>query len=170
MNPGVHAAITAAQAEEKRKRDMEEERMTRYTPDELDQEWEFKIVRSSTDAFRKPEIFQRVVEEETLAGWQLLEKLDNGRLRFKRPARARRRDAMLPEGIDPYRTQVGGANSQAAMVILGVLMAAMLGFGVLFMVSTPAGLNFSKLWPMIAAGAGIFVLAIAAVMMAARRK
>jgi len=153
MNPGVHAAITAAAAE-KRKRDQEEERMTRYNPEELETDWEFKIVRSNTPIFRKPEILQRVREEEALAGWQLLEKLDDNRLRFKRPANAARRDAALPPGVDPYRTQVGG-NPAAIAIALGVMMFAVLG-GILFLF-TSRGEVIDGSMPIIIAAIIIFV-------------
>ena len=103
---GAHAAAHAAQ--EKRKRDrQEEEEMTRYNRSELEQDWEFKIVRSATGAFKKPEVLQAVIQQEALAGWQMVEKFDNTRVRFKRPASAARNDISLPTGIDPYRTDYG---------------------------------------------------------------
>ncbi len=64
--------------------------MAGYTPQELAEGWEFKFVRSSTSAFRKPEFLRRVLEEEGRSGWVLLEKFDNGRIRLKRPMSARR--------------------------------------------------------------------------------
>jgi hypothetical protein len=158
MNPAIHAAIAAA-AEEKRKRDEEEERMTRYTPDELEQDWEFKIVRSSTNAFRKTQVFEQVVQEESLAGWQLLEKLDDGRLRFKRPVSVRRRDTMLPPGIDPYRTTVG---SNATPVILALTVTILL-IGVLVAVFTTQELSAGPipvLIPMLVIGLVVFALVV----------
>ena len=103
--------------------------MTKYSVDEIEGDWEFKIVRSSSGAFRRPEIFQTLLQEESLAGWELVEKLDDRRVRFKRRKDARRRDAALPPGIDPYRSQYGRDTTTAA-VIIGVVIALVLGFGV----------------------------------------
>jgi hypothetical protein len=122
----AHIAAHAA-AEEMQ---IEEEQMTNYTRDELANDWEFKIVRSASDAFSKPEVFQQVVAEETLAGWQLLEKLDNGRIRFKRPVSARRKDEMLPEGVDPYRTTYGMSE---IMMVFWVISAIMLVLGLIIL-------------------------------------
>ena len=130
MNPGIHGAhIAAAAAEKRRRQHEEEERMTTYSNDELNGEWEFKIVRSGSGAFRKPEGFQKMLNEESIAGWQLLEKLDNSRVRLKRPKGARQRDAMLPPGIDPYRIQKG-TDTRAFLIILGVGLTALLVAGV----------------------------------------
>ena len=65
----------------------EEEEMTKYTDADLQGDWEFKIVRSNLAGFRKPEVLQQVCAEEAKAGWILVEKFDNQRLRFKRPHR-----------------------------------------------------------------------------------
>ena len=123
---GAHIAAHAA-AERRRQQQEEEERMTSYNPNDLNQDWEFKIVRSTTNQFKKPDVFQQMVEEESLSGWQLLEKLDNGRVRFKRPVSARKRDAMLPPGIDPYCTQYG--MSEGALG-LSIVLAIMLFVGI----------------------------------------
>ena len=61
MNPGVHAAIAAAHKKKEEKE--EEERLTNYAINELNDGWEFKIVRSELGAFRKPENFQRLLDE-----------------------------------------------------------------------------------------------------------
>lgn len=117
-------AIVAAAAERRRQMQLaeEEENVTGYTPDDLQGDWEFKIVRSDAAAFHKPEAMNQLVEEEARAGWVLLEKFDDGRVRFKRPRTARARDAFLPDGVDPYRTQYGAYNAQRAMV-MGAVMA-----------------------------------------------
>ena len=95
--------------------------MSEYTPDGSQGDWEFKIVRSDTAAFRKPEVLEKLVEEEARAGWVMLEKFDDSRVRFKRPRSARARDAFLPAGVDPYRTQHGAYTARRAMV-LGLVM------------------------------------------------
>jgi hypothetical protein len=117
---GAGAAAHAAQV--KKKKQQEEEEMTQYTNRELSEDYEFKIVRSATGAFKKRENVEQVIAEEAAAGWVLVEKFDNERLRFKRPASARRKDAMLPPGIDPYRTNFGVGEGGLAVIILGVMV------------------------------------------------
>lgn len=131
---GAHIAAHVA-AERRKKLQEEEERMTRYNPDEVSGDWEFKIVRSATEQFKKPEIFQQMVEDESLAGWQLLEKLDNSRVRFKRPVSARKRDAMLPAGVDPYRTQYGISEN---MMGLWVAVTILLVMGIIIFIAIMA--------------------------------
>ena len=126
---GSHVAIHAA-AEDKRKKQEEEEKMTNYSQAELGGEWEFKIMRSTFGAFRKPQVLQALIEEEAQAGWEMVEKFDEYRVRFKRPVRARNNDAMLPDYYDPYRTQYGGLGSRNTMVMVGIGLALLLLAGV----------------------------------------
>ena len=69
--PIIAAAVAAAQQQE------EEDELTRYTTDELAQDWEFKIVRSSFGAFGSTEKLRHLMAEEAEAGWIFLEKLDS---------------------------------------------------------------------------------------------
>jgi hypothetical protein len=71
--------------------------------------WEFKIVRAQRDVFHDPLVFQRLCEEEANSGWILLEKLDDRRVRFKRPIALREiiKADMMP--VDPYRSHYGTA-------------------------------------------------------------
>jgi hypothetical protein len=101
----MSAGAAAAAAEAERRRKEEEEEMTKYTDADLQGDWEFKIVRANTMAFRKPDVFRQVCAEEARAGWTLVEKFDDSRLRFKRPISARAGDAGLE--FDPYRTHYG---------------------------------------------------------------
>ena len=96
--------------------------MTRYTGEELTEDFEFKIVRSQTGAFKKRETVEQVMAEESVAGWKFVEKFDDNRLRFKRPASARRNDFSLPPGVDPYRTTYGMGEGTMAVVIIGVVL------------------------------------------------
>ena len=113
---------TAAAAAHRR-RLMEEEETVGYSADELAEDWEFKIVRSVMGRFDDPAVFRSVVQEESRAGWQLLEKFDDNRIRFKRPRAAREQDGYLPSGVDPYRTRYGISEAQLAAVIIGVMLA-----------------------------------------------
>ena len=95
--------------------------------------WEFKILRSAQDSFRDPSALKQVLEEEAIAGWILLEKLDDRRLRFKRPIAMREvlRGELMP--IDPYRTTYGQNSpwAKVAIATIGVLVLVLpsyLGF------------------------------------------
>ena len=131
---GAGAAAAAAAA--RRRREEEEELMTPYSREELENDWEFKIIRSQTGAFRKQEALQKLMEEEAQAGWQLVEKFDNSRARFKRPRSARQRDAQLPAGVDPYRVHYGISEVAFAATILLVIFGA---FGLVMLVAYTFG-------------------------------
>ncbi len=105
--------------------------------------WEFKIVRASSDVFRDPSVLKRLCEEEASAGWIMLEKLDDRRIRFKRPIAMREviRADLLP--IDPYRTTYGTARSWKNWAIAGgglllLVLPAYLGFILISDVIRPA--------------------------------
>jgi len=86
--------------------------------------WEFKIVRSHRDLFHKPAVFQKLCEEEALAGWILLEKLDDRRVRFKRLIALR--NIIDPQQLpfDPYRSYYGSSwTAQSGLSIVAVLIA-----------------------------------------------
>ena len=121
--------VVAAAAAAKRRQMLlaEEEDMASYTQDDLRNDWEFKIVRSGTAAFRKTEVLSKLLEKEAQAGWVMLEKLDDNRIRFKRPRSARAKDAYLADGIDPYRTQYGTPVTRQALVGVGLLVFLVLG-------------------------------------------
>lgn len=114
------AIAAAAAAEAKRKREEEEERMTTYGNSDLEG-WEFKIVRSNMGKFRNYETVKRICDEEAASGWELVEKFDDSRLRFKRKTSHRAQDAHRP--TDPYRTETGIASSTLGLFITGTLLA-----------------------------------------------
>ena len=118
------AAAGAAAAAAARAR-QEEEEMTPYSSQDLAQEWEFKILRSTTSRFRNPVVLHAILAEEARAGWTLLEKFDDTRIRLKRPARARAGDAALD--FDPHRTWVGISPTQFAIL---VVTATLVGIGI----------------------------------------
>ncbi len=122
MSAGAHVA--AAHAEQQRKEQQEEEEaMTRYNRDELEGDWEFKIVRSGTGKFKSREIVAQLRAEEAQASWQMVEKFDDKRIRFKRPLSAQRNDAQLPPQIDPYRTTYGiSENAMGAIVGITIIV------------------------------------------------
>jgi hypothetical protein len=112
-------AIAAAIARERR----EEEEMTPYSPSDSSENWEFKILRSATGKFRDSIWLRGILQEEGRAGWTMVEKFDDSRVRLKRPAGARANDATL--GFDPYRTSLGTSQARlATWIVLGSLVAA----------------------------------------------
>jgi hypothetical protein len=123
---GAHIAFHAARRR-REQQETEEIDMTPYTRDELQAGWEFKVMRSATGAFKDPDALEEMLAQESLAGWDLLEKFDDQRVRLKRPSSARRKDALLAAGYDPYRTQHGysaeglALRIVAALTLLGVL-------------------------------------------------
>ena len=129
------AVIAAAAAEQARQRLLqEEEELTPYSEHDLSEDWEFKIVRSGTSAFRKPEEFAKLLEDEGRFGWVLLEKLDDARVRLKRRVGSRGKAPLGGQEADPYRSVYGmSPNRQAAMiafVVMGV-MVLMVGLMIL---------------------------------------
>jgi len=130
MNAAASAgAASAAAAAERQRQAEEEEEMTGYRADELAQDYEFKILRSSMGAFKRPERLQQVLDEEARAGWVLVEKFDDSRLRLKRPAAARERDGKL--GLDAYRTYVGLSPNALALLIIAATVGIMLTGGLM---------------------------------------
>jgi hypothetical protein len=133
VGAGAAGAAAAAAAELQRQ---EEEEMTPYSTKDLDEGWEFKIVRSNFGTFRSQEKLQAVLEEEKRGGWVLVEKFDDQRIRLKRPAGAKASQGELADGYDPYRTTVGMGQSAVVLTVLGITAAAALGFTLLAMVMT----------------------------------
>jgi len=82
--------------------------------------WEFKILRTSGNGFRHPKALQKVCAEEAESGWILLEKLDDRRLRFRRPVMAREHDHLAK--IDPYRAYYGISSELAAAISVTILI------------------------------------------------
>jgi hypothetical protein len=117
------AGGAAAAAQVARRMRQEEEEMTPYSKSELADNWEFKIIRSSTNTFRDPAKTRAILEEEARAGWMLVEKFDNSRIRLKRPASARAGDGNL--GFDPYRTTVGLGERALALIIIGAVLGSL---------------------------------------------
>ncbi|MGI6362201.1 MAG: hypothetical protein ACOX21_00140 [Bacillota bacterium] len=58
--------------------------------------------------------------EEAENGWELVEKFDHNRIRFKRPIAKRANDHMAI--IDPYRTRIGMSEGALAAVVVGVIL------------------------------------------------
>jgi len=113
---GAVAAGAASAAA--RRMHQEEEDMTDYKNNDLDG-WEFKIIRTNTAKFRNFEAIQKLCQEEAKAGWEMLEKFDDYRIRFKRRVDKRSGDRYLE--TDPYRTHLGLGQGKMVIAILAAV-------------------------------------------------
>ncbi|MDX2255695.1 MAG: hypothetical protein NW214_09285 [Pseudanabaenaceae cyanobacterium bins.39] len=128
--------IFRSKQDKRRREEVEEENLTRYesnTSSDQPKGWEFKILRTSSGGFRSRRVLNKVCAEEAQAGWILLEKLDDHRLRFRRPIAARDRDHQCR--IDPYRTRYGIAEIVETITTVVVLIAIMGGAAVFGFIS-----------------------------------
>ncbi len=117
--------------------------------------WEFKIVRANRELFREPKILQRLCKEEAEAGWILLEKLDDCRVRFKRPIALR--DILDPEHLpqDPYRCHYGSSGRLTSWLklvaaVTAIVLPAYLGYALVTTINRqqPAPATFpSPIYP-----------------------
>lgn len=164
MSTGAVAAIAAA-AKAAKDRD-EEENLTKYNSDDLNG-WEFKIVRSDLGRFRNYEIVQRLCQQEARAGWEMVEKFDSSRIRFKRRVEKRSQDQHLD--FDPYRTSMSSISGGTVAAIIGllVLLAGLVTFfavGYDFEVTDPSRATI------LVAVVLIVILAVAIVALKKRRR
>jgi len=164
MAYGGGAWIAAAAAKKRRQQLHAEEEMTTYTQEDLTNDWEFKIVRSESAAFRNPKALDRLIEEEAQAGWVMLEKLDDSRVRFKRPRSARAKDAYLPEGVDAYRTRYGAPTARYAVLVGAVVALLAMGL-VVFMGMESSGarvpwIAVSTLIPLVLVVVGVVAMMV----------
>lgn len=107
--------------------------------------WEFKIVRANRNIFRDSAVLQKLCQEEAESGWIMLEKLDDRRVRFKRPIALR--EIVKSEYLkhEPYRSYYGSSWQPwqwfAAMsVLVAMTLPAYLGYTLVtrtFASSTP---------------------------------
>ena len=96
-------------------------------------EWEYKIVRAYSDLFKNPTSFIQLCEEESQAGWILLEKLDDRRVRFKRSVEMRDQIDVDKLSFDPYRCHYGSSNRVinlfgAIAAVTAMVLPAYLGY------------------------------------------
>jgi len=88
---------------------------------------EYKTVQAQTPLFADTKKMQEILLEEAEAGWDLLEKEDNYRIKLQRGIDNRSRDENSL--IDPYRTTVGvssaltyGMTALATILIVSVIL------------------------------------------------
>lgn len=90
-------------------------------------ELEYKVIQSQTPLFADTAKMQEVLSEEAKAGWRLLEKEDNYKIRVQRDISHRANDASL--GMDAYRTTVGvssmvtyGATALLTIAVVSIIL------------------------------------------------
>ena len=88
---------------------------------------EFKTLQAQTPLFADTSKMQEILAEESKAGWDILEKEDNYRIKLQRSIDNRSTDANLL--TDPYRTTVGvssvltyGLTALATMLLVSVIL------------------------------------------------
>ena len=114
-------------AEQVRQRSVEEEElMSGYGPQDLQSNWQFKIVRGT---YKTSEQIEAVIQEQAEFGWVLVEIFDQTRIRFKRPAGEAAQDAYR-EG-NPYAT-ISKASGPGCGTAVGMLLVLVLGGWVIF--------------------------------------
>src|SRR5262245_49761470 len=113
--------IMVAIAVTQKKRIQEEEEEVTPLSADLATEFEYKIIRTPFGTFKKLEGLKAMLAEESRAGWELFEKLDDNRVRLRRSTACRQRDAELTQ--DPYRTQYSADDRMRGLrVVLLVLV------------------------------------------------
>ena len=90
-------------------------------------ELEYKVIQSQTPTFSDTAKMHEILDEEAKAGWRLLAKEDNYRLKLQRDISNRANDANLD--LDAYRTTVGvsstvtkGATALLTVAIVSVIL------------------------------------------------
>lgn len=78
---------------------------------------------------KDPLKLQQALAEEAAFGWELIEKFDNQRLRFKRPTSVR--SLPVPSGSDPYRTEFGLGEAALVFYVIGAITLGLVAVGVL---------------------------------------
>lgn len=102
--------------------------MTPYDRDDLDG-WEFKILRATSQKFRNRDELERILDEEARAGWELIEKFDDTRLRLKRRVECREDDRRAD--VDPYRIWVGTTPARQAAIVVAVTLGVLALIGII---------------------------------------
>lgn len=90
---------------------------------EQSMELEYKVIQAQTPLFADTAKMQEVLDQESRAGWRLLEKQDNYRIKVQRDISHRDNDADLD--FDAYRTTVGVSSvityGVTALLTIGVV-------------------------------------------------
>ena len=90
-------------------------------------ELEYKVIQAQTPLFSDSKKMHEVLDQEAKAGWRLLEKEDNYKIRLQRDVSNRENDENLD--FDAYRSTVGvssmvtyGATAAVTIAIVSVIL------------------------------------------------
>lgn len=90
-------------------------------------ELEYKVIQAQTPLFSDSNKMHEILDQEARAGWRLLEKEDNFKIRLQRDISHRENDRNLD--FDAYRTTVGvssvvtyGATALVTLAIVSVIL------------------------------------------------
>lgn len=90
-------------------------------------ELEYKVMQAQTPLFSDTKKMHEVLDQEAKAGWRLLEKEDNYKIRLQRDISNRENDKNLD--IDAYRSTVGvssvvtyGATAMVTIAIVSIIL------------------------------------------------
>lgn len=121
-----------AAAAKKRREQAEEEKLIKELQEGDSQGiYEYKVLRSYRFAFAGETRLRAVLDEEAHAGWEMVAKLDSGRLMLRRRRSDRSLDAALPPGVDAYRTVVDSNIALMVGLAIGVVLLVLLLLGLM---------------------------------------
>lgn len=90
-------------------------------------ELEYKVIQAQTPLFSDTAKMHEILDQEAKAGWRLLEKEDNYKIRLQRDVSSRENDKNLD--FDAYRSTVGvssvvtyGATAVVTIAIVSVIL------------------------------------------------
>jgi hypothetical protein len=164
---GYMTPLIAAAA---KRREQEQEREELAMIESLSREdgegrYEYKVLRSYTNAFRNPERRRQILNEEARAGWEMVAKLDNARLIVRRPRTTQ--DSPI-QGIDPYRTQVDTNLPAMFGALIGLIfLVGLIVMAIFLNDDSSTGIAWSI--PIIAVLVGLIAIGAAVVKMRASR-
>lgn len=104
-----------------------EERALRELEQRFGGDWEFKVLRGMAFTFGNPDRRREALMEESAAGWQLAQQLDDNRLILRRPVTERESDVLLGDNYNPYRQYYGSGSVGLMALILGCVMLGAVG-------------------------------------------
>ncbi|MCR4316164.1 MAG: hypothetical protein NUW37_07440 [Planctomycetes bacterium] len=123
--PTSGAGAAAAAAQQAQLQNEEEEILTGYNSQDLQGDFQFKIVRGD---YRTAEKIRDMLSKQAAYGWQFLEKFDNTRIRLKRKAPSN----MDYEDDEAYATKHGStADEKVGIAVLIAVLAGSLAVGLI---------------------------------------
>jgi hypothetical protein len=138
----------------------DERLLAQFLQQDVERQYEFKVLRGGLASFRNPERFRTVLEQEAQAQWELVVKLDDARIVLRRPRDARSRDALRDTGIAPYRTELSSARIAALVaILLGLVFTAAI-FAFVFVERRGTATLDDITWPVVGVTVGVLLVTL----------